>query len=187
MFLENIKTKSDKIFNKYALSLYNIGLTPHRATFVSFIFTLIAIYFFIKGKLFLGGIMLIGDYFFDFLDGVIARNTNSKTTTGLLIDKANDLFRVSCWIAIAYSGNISYMLASLAILTSALGFFIGNLARLLELKTMNWLPCWADWFLMVGAILGYIILFAQAMIIVNSVLIVANMLSIIILNTHQRE
>ena len=188
MFLNELKKRViDKAVNSHINLIYKLGLTPSMSTFISFLFTLVSIFLFIKSELFYGGLALIGSYFFDFLDGQLSRKLNKDSNFGFLIDKSSDLFRTFCWIAIAVSGNISYLLASLAVFTNAFGFFIGNLADKLKIKTIKWLPCWIDWLIIFGAISGYIIFFSKLMITINSILIVFNILSIIILNRIKKH
>jgi phosphatidylglycerophosphate synthase len=187
MILNELKKRIiDKVVNKHINFIARLNLTPNISTFISFLFALVSIYLFIKSELFYGGLALIGNYFFDFLDGQISRKLKKDSDFGFLIDKSNDLFRTFCWIAIAMSGAVSYLLASLAVFTNALGFFIGNFAEKLDIKRIKWAPCWIDWLIVLGAVTGYIIFFSKLMITLNSILIVFNILSIIILNKSQK-
>ena len=63
----------EKIFWSFGRFLFKIGISPNIATLISSLFTFLAISYFFKGQLLLGGIMLLLDYFFDMMDGIIAR------------------------------------------------------------------------------------------------------------------
>jgi len=186
MFLNEIKKRTNNIFKNQIVWIYRLGLTPNTATLISFIFTLIAIFLFLKSQLLYGGLALIVSYFFDILDGRIARTMKKESNLGYFMDKSSDLFRIICWIFIAMSGNVPYSLALGVVFTNAFGFFIGTSSEKLNFRTIKWLPCWIDPFILLAVISGYVVFFAKLMIVTNSFLILTNVFSIIFLNKNQR-
>ncbi|MEN3046257.1 MAG: CDP-alcohol phosphatidyltransferase family protein [Candidatus Hydrothermales bacterium] len=70
--------------------LNKIGVRPLHLTLSGFIFSLIPAMFYIKGKFFLAGILLLLFSLFDTLDGALARYQNSITDFGAFLDSVTD-------------------------------------------------------------------------------------------------
>lgn len=71
--------------------LVNIGITPNMVTTLSFICGLISVYLLYKDKYLLSGSLFILGYFFDCMDGYIARKYNMISKFGDLYDHYTDI------------------------------------------------------------------------------------------------
>lgn len=99
-FSSGVKTTSEnegpmdtflyKICENVSEFFYNTGHTPNTITTYSFILGLIAAYFYYHDNIFLFAICFIGSYFFDCLDGYIARKYNMKSDFGEIFDSISD-------------------------------------------------------------------------------------------------
>lgn len=182
MFIDILRKTEERFVKKYFLWIYNIGLTPNRITFISFLFLVISVYFFVKGKLYAGGIFITLSYFFDMLDGGIARLTNNATKVGYFLDKIVDCLRSSVWIALAYGGFISFKLAVFAIFFILCGHSIARVIELNKLRNSN-IPVIPDMiFIILATLTGKIYLFCLFMIVSAIIFIFLNILIISILN-----
>jgi len=95
-----VKTTSDnegpmdtflyKICENVSEFFYKTGHTPNTITSYSFILGLTAAYFYYHDNIFLFAICFIGSYFFDCLDGYIARKYNMKSDFGEIFDSISD-------------------------------------------------------------------------------------------------
>lgn len=79
-----------KICENVSEFFYNTGHTPNTITTYSFILGLTSAYFYYHDNIFLFAICFIGSYFFDCLDGYIARKYNMKSDFGELYDSISD-------------------------------------------------------------------------------------------------
>lgn len=182
MLWDIIKKYTGNRLNNLAKKLCSYGLTANKATILSFIFTIITGILFLQGELFLGGIVFLIDHLFDFLDGFIARATGTSTSLGCFLDRITDAFRRFLWLALALSGLLPFNLAILGLIVDSIGFLIPQMIILTKVKSIKWLPVWTEWFIIPGAILGQIVFFTWAMVIIGGILILVNVFSIIFLN-----
>jgi hypothetical protein len=79
-----------KICENVSEFFYNTGHTPNMITTYSFILGLTSAYFYYHDNIFLFVICFIGSYFFDCLDGYIARKYNMKSDFGEIFDSISD-------------------------------------------------------------------------------------------------
>ncbi|MBU1118408.1 CDP-alcohol phosphatidyltransferase family protein [Patescibacteria group bacterium] len=188
MFISWAKKKTDKqIPRKSFRVLYSWGFTPNRLTFLSAVFKVLAGYFFYTGMFMWGGFAIIFDYFFDFLDGGIARHLNKTTKRGAIYDFLADRVLREGWIiALAFGGWISFELALIVVLVDAFSYFFHDYAELNKLKQIDWLPA-NHKFVVYGAFLGHMPLFLMIGIVVNAIFTVTNVVSLIVLNKEERD
>jgi phosphatidylglycerophosphate synthase len=71
--------------------LVKIGITPNMITTLSFIFGLIAVYLLYKDHYLLAGCSFVLGYFFDCMDGYVARKYNMISKFGDLYDHVTDV------------------------------------------------------------------------------------------------
>ncbi len=88
--------------------LYKYNFTPNIITTISFLFTLLSLYFLIKGEYLLAGISHIISYYFDCSDGKFARKYDMITTFGDYYDHITDILGIFLPILVIYlNKNIS--------------------------------------------------------------------------------
>lgn len=78
--------------NKLTPIFHKLGLTPNNITFLSFLCTLISFYFFCKKEYKLAALFWGINYFFDHLDGYMARKYKMFSKYGDYYDHLSDLF-----------------------------------------------------------------------------------------------
>ena len=78
--------------HKLAPIFHKLGLTPNNITFLSFLCTLLVFYFFCKKEYKLAALFWLISYFFDCMDGYMARKYNMVTKNGDYYDHFSDLF-----------------------------------------------------------------------------------------------
>lgn len=98
--MSGVKTKSENegpidtflynICENVSEFFYNTGHTPNMITTYSFILGLGSAYFYYHNNIFLFAICFMGSYFFDCLDGYIARKYDMKSDFGELYDSISD-------------------------------------------------------------------------------------------------
>lgn len=94
---------------------YKTGHTPNTITTYSFILGLTAAYFYYHNHLFYFAICFIGSYFFDCLDGYIARKYNMKSDFGEYYDSISDGTVIILLLYIVYIKHYSKLNKSLLI------------------------------------------------------------------------
>lgn len=106
--------------------LHRRGLTPNVVTVVGTAGTVGAsLWFFPRGQLFLGSVVVTVFLLFDLLDGAIARATGSGTPFGAVLDSTCDriadgaLFSALTWWSLVVVGNRPLAMAALVCLVSA--------------------------------------------------------------------
>ena len=80
-----------KIAEKVSPPLVKIGVTPNFITTLSFISGLLSVYFLWKDQYLASGLLFLLGYFFDCMDGHIARKFNMITKFGDLYDHFTDI------------------------------------------------------------------------------------------------
>lgn len=132
-----VKTTSDnegpmdtflyKICENVSEFFYKTGHTPNMITTYSFILGLTSAYFYYHNQVFYFAICFIGSYFFDCLDGYIARKYNMKSDFGEIFDSISDGTVIILLIYIVYIKHYHK-------LNSRLLFIFGILVVLLNLE-----------------------------------------------------
>jgi CDP-diacylglycerol--glycerol-3-phosphate 3-phosphatidyltransferase len=115
-------------------------VSPNALTWTGFILSLGAAALIFTGNLFASGFVVLVAGFFDMLDGALARNTNSTTRFGGVLDSTLDrLSEAAVLLAVLYvyaDGNslLGIILVGLAIIGSLLVSYIRARAESLSLK-----------------------------------------------------
>ena len=94
-----------------------LGLTPNGVTLISCIFTLLAFGALVFNNLFSFLLFWFIAYVLDYVDGTLARMTNSKGKTALNIDHISDLLKISLiflGFALYYNNQIIWVLTFIA-------------------------------------------------------------------------
>lgn len=86
-------------------TFYKLNFTPNLITLLSFLNTLVSLFFFNKDKPIYGSIFLIISYFFDCLDGYFARKYNMISKIGDYLDHGTDLFLIIGLFYLLYNKN----------------------------------------------------------------------------------
>ena len=73
---------------------YNIGLTPNMITTLGIIFGLLSMYNIFKSNYKLASFLLLIAYYFDCVDGKLARKYNLQTKIGDYYDHFGDVFKI---------------------------------------------------------------------------------------------
>src|SRR5665648_740022 len=107
-----VKIYIDPIANK-------IHLHPNILTVIGLIMGILSAYMFAIGNLLAGGIFILLSGFFDIIDGAVARNHNSQSPFGSILDSTTDRFTDAfILIGIAYGGFVNWVIGVLAIVAS---------------------------------------------------------------------
>ena len=69
-----------------------LGINPNLLTFIGFLVTVVAAFYFARGKFLEAGLVIIFAGIFDMLDGRVARITNSVTKFGAFFDSVLDRY-----------------------------------------------------------------------------------------------
>ena len=180
ILMPSIRKKLGLLNNKRVLFLYNLGLTPLRATALSLLFKFITIYFIFANQLIFAGIALFIDYVFDVLDGMIARATKKTTKLGKYLDTTTDLIiRRAGYFLLAYNGHLSYSLVLITLGIIILNPLISVLAVIKKLKINRYLAMRVDMFFIFFALFtGKVLPVFYIIIAVNLILIILNIATI---------
>lgn len=84
---------------------YNIGLTPNMITTIGIIFGLLSMYNIFKSNYKLASLLLVFAYYFDCVDGKLARKYNLQTDFGDYYDHFGDVFKIVIIIYALYKTN----------------------------------------------------------------------------------
>jgi phosphatidylglycerophosphate synthase len=183
MLEDYIKKEFQKLLGPVFINLKKIGFTPNRITALSILSGIIAAFSFYKGLLIIGGIFVLLDYFFDGIDGMVARLTNNLSNRGYILDHLSDYVIRRIWyFSLTLGGFLSYKLLSLTIFSLAISVFLMNLAMIKKLKIPSWTTAWADWLIIPAVFSGEIILFFQMMVAAHLILFFLNFSLIMHLN-----
>jgi len=186
-FLDVIRKKIGLYENKNVIVLYNLGLTPMRATLLSILFVVIFLFFIYIGNLLYAGISLILYILFDGLDGMIARAIKQTTKIGYYLDMGTGyIMRLFAYLLIAYSGFSSYKLAVLVIIAVFLTPFFIFIINRRNLKINNNLPALPDvvWIFFV-LFTGHVPFFLYLIIITGIIFFIINVVSVVHLNIRK--
>ena len=104
-----VKTFLDPIAEK-------IHINPNILTIIGLFVSLLAAYMFARGDVLLGGIFIAISGFVDMIDGAVARNHNSTTKFGGILDSTSDRFADAfIIIGIIYGGFVNWIYGILAL------------------------------------------------------------------------
>ena len=88
--------RAEQILNHSMRGLQRLGLTPNMLTATGLVLNAIAAFFFARGWLFFGGVLVLVANIFDVMDGQFARRTGQVTRFGAffdsVIDRYSDMF-----------------------------------------------------------------------------------------------
>jgi phosphatidylglycerophosphate synthase len=183
MLEDYIKKEFQKLLGPVFINLKNIGFTPNRITALSILSGIIAAFFFYKGLLITGGIFVLLDYFFDGIDGMVARLTNNLSSRGFILDHLSDYVIRRIWyFSLTLGGFLSYKLLSLSIFSLAISVFFFFFSMIKKLKIPSWTTAWADWLIIPAIFSGEIILFFQIMVVAHLILFILNFSLVMYLN-----
>lgn len=179
-----LRKKLGLLNNERAAALYRIGITPMRSTMVSIFFKFLTLYFLFIDNLIFAGLALLLDYFFDMLDGMIARAVHKETKLGSYLDKSFDyIARRGGYFLLAYNGYVSYETVMIVVATVFLTPFALYYIDRFGMKTPELIPSWGDPFLIFFVFFtGMVSFFLNMIILVNIALFAMNMSAVIYLN-----
>jgi phosphatidylglycerophosphate synthase len=100
--------------------LRNIGMTPNMLTTVSFIFGIMSLYFLVLDNIAMFGVCFMLSYYFDCLDGTMARKYSMESKFGDIYDHTSDLTVLLGVICITFAKFHKHMTLTHALI---LGFF----------------------------------------------------------------
>lgn len=86
-------------------TFYKFGFTPNIITLLSFVTTLFSLNYFMKNLFYKGCLLLWLSYFFDCLDGHVARKYKMTSKIGDYLDHGSDLFLSIGLIYVLYKKN----------------------------------------------------------------------------------
>lgn len=183
MLVNFLKKFTDRLVPlKFLEFLAKIKLTPNKITALAFLFGLVAFYFFITGKVFWGGLACVLNHVFDGLDGRLARYLKKTTKAGALFDLISDRFvRLSWILALAFGGVVTFKLALVVLFLESISYIITYFIEYQNLKHIPWMPN-VIYLLPYGALLNQLSLFFVVEIILGSVALVVNIISVAWMN-----
>ncbi|MFA6296013.1 MAG: CDP-alcohol phosphatidyltransferase family protein [Patescibacteria group bacterium] len=184
MFIKEIKKYSDNILPlKFYKFLERIGLSPNKLTLIALFFKILVLYFFYNGQIVLGGIFIVCDYLFDYMDGTMARRLDKVTPFGTFYDTVLDrFFRTAGWpLSLAFGNIITFKIAALVVAFNLLLIFSSSVVESYKLRHF---PYMLNVFYLIpyGALLNQVELFATLEAIVAFILLIFNTITIIVLN-----
>jgi hypothetical protein len=117
--------------NKLLPFFHKLNFKPNDITILSFLFTLIGLYFYIKDKNILGITFFLIGFMFDCMDGQMARKYNQSSTYGMILDNVCDMIKIILLIPIIIyklikKNKIKKLLIILFLLLLFNFFFIKN-------------------------------------------------------------
>ncbi len=96
-----------------------INVNPNILTIIGLLMGILSAYFFAIGNLLVGGLLILVSGCFDVIDGAVARNQNSHTPFGSILDSTTDrLTDAFIIMGIVLGGFISPFIGILAIIAS---------------------------------------------------------------------
>jgi CDP-diacylglycerol--glycerol-3-phosphate 3-phosphatidyltransferase len=101
-----------------------LGINPNLLTFMGFLITVVAAFYFARGKFLEAGLVIIFAGIFDMLDGRVARITNSVTKFGAFFDSVLDRYSdivmlLGLMIYYSKAQRLSYMVLSGVVMMGA--------------------------------------------------------------------
>lgn len=87
-----LKEKINKILSPLSYILQKLKITPNMLSLFGLVVNIISAVAILKGKLEIGGFLLLFAGFFDLLDGAMARSTKQTTKFGAILDSTLDRY-----------------------------------------------------------------------------------------------
>ena len=112
-----------------APTFYSLGFTPNMITTLGNICTIIAIYFFLQQKYKMSAVFFFLSYFFDCLDGYIARSYNMVSEFGDLYDHISDAVKFISFMLLFLINNRKLAfkyIPVMILLVLLMGFHLAN-------------------------------------------------------------
>jgi phosphatidylglycerophosphate synthase len=111
-----LKSASDKILNALIVLLHEkLGMTPNQISTLGFVIGTVAAVLLASGLILQGLIVLAFSQIVDGLDGGVARRYNLGSKQGEQLDMIYDRLNELCvFLALAYAGEITFLIAILA-------------------------------------------------------------------------
>jgi len=188
MFHEEIKRHTDA-FSQHLLHLTHLdALTPNTITLCCLVCKLTALYLFTQGHLTFGGIVVILDWWFDALDGALARLRGQETLFGGYLDIVSDHVLKSAWyLAAAYSNHLPFPVAALAIYAHFTAVVVVYFCRLTAMHHVPWLPATSGGGapFIVGVFLGELELLTKVAVVLDLCLALMNFIVVGYLNRNR--
>lgn len=104
---ENLENPFDNflysICDKISPSLVKLGITPNIVTTFSLISGILSVYLIYKNNYILGALFCFISYFFDCLDGFIARRYNMKSEFGYYYDHTSDIIVIILFFIVYFT------------------------------------------------------------------------------------
>ena len=91
--------------NSHLHYYYNLGLTPNMITTLSILFGLLAAQQIMQGHFMLAALLVLISYYFDCVDGKLARRYNMVTNFGDLYDHVGDITKIVAIIFALFASN----------------------------------------------------------------------------------
>ena len=114
---------------KVAPVFYKLGFTPNMITTIGNICTIISIYFFIKQQYYYSALFFFFSYFFDCLDGYVARSYNMTSEFGDFYDHTSDMLKVLSFLILFITINYKLALIYIPIIVIAFTLSCVHLAN----------------------------------------------------------
>tara|TARA_B100001287_G_scaffold276730_1_gene289022 strand:- start:49229 stop:49813 length:585 start_codon:yes stop_codon:yes gene_type:complete len=108
---------------------YKMGFTPNMITTIGNICTIISIYYFLKNKFKFAAIFFFLSYFFDCLDGYVARSYNMISEFGDFYDHISDAIKSLSFLLLFILKSKKFaiiIIPILGILITLMGFHLAN-------------------------------------------------------------
>ncbi len=107
-----------------APTFYRFGFTPNMVTLLSFITTMVSLNYLHQGLNWSGCLFLIVSYFFDCLDGFMARKYNMTSKLGDILDHGSDMMLAIGLVLVLYSRHPWSVFKTKMMILSMMGLFI---------------------------------------------------------------
>lgn len=135
-----------------------MGINPNIITIIGLLVSFLSAYEFAHGNLLFGGLLILVSGFFDIIDGAVARNHDSQTKFGGILDSTADRFADAFIIfGIIYGGFVDWIWGVLALHASLSVSYVRARAEVDGVKCDVGLAERAErlFILLAGALAGY--------------------------------
>ncbi len=90
MSLDALKKKGKSSLRPFVRLMISLNVSPDTLSIIGFLITLFIGYFYARGELLIGGILILASGLFDAIDGEVARATGKSSRRGALLDSSID-------------------------------------------------------------------------------------------------
>ena len=180
MFVHNsLKKYLAPALNPIARNLYALGITPNRATIISIIFKICSVALIASNRFWLATVSILLDYFFDTLDGTIARAFQLETRTGLYLDMSSDaILRLLWYPALVWAQSISMPLALTEVVIILILFGLSLYIHWFEVETRIPVFFLSQAILIPGFVFNQVDFFSKVVLVVHGYFILHNLVAI---------